>query len=330
MDKYKGLKVGFIGCGNIAHFHAEVLLHLGLNIPFVSYKNNRVRAETFANKYHIKKISSDWQSMLSEEKVDYLWVVASWDEIDNLLFQVLEYGIPTFFEKPIALTSSKIKEAIVNFPKMMNKVQVGYNRRFYPFMNQLKEDLRKEKVISIEMHIPETLTGKNLKVKQNILLQNSSHLFDLLYYLLGENYTPVNIFDLESTSHLGYTGLLQSESGVPVILSAIWDAPANFRLKFCTQQNRIYDLCPIEVLNVYEGIEKVEPSEIFPLRQYNPKKVAQYFALSDKGFKPGFLEQTEYFLNQTYFDNSELKASTLNSVFIITRLIENIKEFNAG
>lgn len=324
MNDYKGLTVGFIGCGNIAHFHADVLLHLGVRIKSVAFKKDRNKAELFAKKYNIERIYDSWEKVAQDQDIDCLWVVSAWDEIDKLLLPVLEYKVPTFFEKPVALSSKRIVDAINKYPEMLDKVQIGYNRRFYPFMSKLKNDLNKEKIVAVELHIPETLRGKNEIVKDHILIQNSSHLFDLLYYLLGEPYSGLNLLKLNNDKNIGYVGLFSSTSGVPITLNAVWDTPSNFRIKFYTQENRVYDLCPIEVLNVYEGIEVIEPTIEMPLRLYNPKRIATYNATNEFKFKPGFLEQSECFLGNVLSNKYSSKTPDLRSTLVITEIVKSI------
>lgn len=329
MEEFKDIKVGFIGCGNIAHFHADVLKHLGAQIQCVAYKKNKDRAEKFSDKYNINKIYNNWEEMLNSEKVDCLWVAARWHKGDKVLSPIMSYGIPTFFEKPVALSSSQINEAIERYPQMIHKVQVGYNRRFYPFMKKLKDDLKRENIVNIELNIPELLIGNDVTLREDILFQNSSHIFDLLYYLIDEDYSLINIRKLEAKEHIGYSGFLLSNSGIPITLSAVWNSPSNFRIKFYTQLNKIYDLCPIEVLNIYEGMEKVEPTIEFPLRQYYPNRIEQHIAMTDKRFKPGFLQQTKYFFEKALTGHSLADSATLKSAYFITQLIERIVNLNA-
>lgn len=321
MKEPKDIKVGFVGCGSIAHFHADVIKYLGCNLTAVSYRSSLENARSFSKKYNIPSIYNSWAAMLERENLDSVWVVASWDEIDGLLMPILSFGVPVFFEKPVALSSNRIKAAIEHYPGMLDKVQIGYNRRFYPFIENLKELLYREKILAVELHISETLQGKDERIKEHILVQNSSHLFDLMYYLLQEPYSPANIFKLGSNRHDGYVGTLLSESGIPISFNATWDMPSNCRIKFYTYGKRVYDLCPIEMLSVYEGIDIVNPSENFPLRRYQPRRIQQEFALNDQNLKPGFIEQAAHFFDNV-MNSSNLKAANLQSSLKICQIIE--------
>ena len=100
------MNVGFIGCGNIAYFHADVLKALDVNISAVSARENSPNIGPFSEKYDIRNQYTHWQEMVENEVLDALWVVASWDEMDKLLLPVIKLGLPTFFEKPVKFWSN--------------------------------------------------------------------------------------------------------------------------------------------------------------------------------------------------------------------------------
>src|SRR3989338_992122 len=49
----KKLRCAFIGCGNIAPFHADVIKHLGHSISVVVGRKNSTRLEIFAREYGV-------------------------------------------------------------------------------------------------------------------------------------------------------------------------------------------------------------------------------------------------------------------------------------
>jgi len=61
------MKIGFIGCGKIAHFHANVLRELGVNIIAVSARENSPNIVPFTEKYHIPNQYTQWQEMVENE-----------------------------------------------------------------------------------------------------------------------------------------------------------------------------------------------------------------------------------------------------------------------
>ena len=58
------MNIGFIGCGNIAHFHADTLTALNQNIVAVSSRKNSPNIVPFSKKYGINRQYTDWQKMV--------------------------------------------------------------------------------------------------------------------------------------------------------------------------------------------------------------------------------------------------------------------------
>ena len=105
-------RIAFIGCGNIARYHAEVLLSLGCSIVAVAARKGSANINNFAKIYGIPAKYHCWKRMIKNENIDAIIVTASWDSIDNIILPLLKYDIPCFVEKPIALTSKKVEKII--------------------------------------------------------------------------------------------------------------------------------------------------------------------------------------------------------------------------
>ncbi|MCP4552304.1 MAG: hypothetical protein GY834_09750 [Bacteroidetes bacterium] len=69
-----------------------------------------------------------------KEKLDALWVMLDWREIDSMLIDLLDLNGSLFIEKPIVLSNEKIEQAIKIQSTRVSKIQIGCNRRFYNFI----------------------------------------------------------------------------------------------------------------------------------------------------------------------------------------------------
>lgn len=320
------LNVGFIGSGKIAHFHADTLKYFNINIQSLSYRSNEENANSFAKKYDIKEVYSDWRKMIKDTNLDFLWIVPSWDQIDIMIDSIISSGLPAFFEKPISLSSDKLKRVINKYSSdQLNHFQVGYNRRFYNIINDLKDYLSKEKIIAIAVDLPEPAKGLDNKLLQYRLIQNAAHLYDTILYICG--YENVKIKNIQKISYKNLHDnhlLLLEINGIPINITSIWNSPQNYSVKIYTESEKLYILSPFEVLTVYQGFDVIEPTKEIPIRRYLPKKKLTLFEQAQM-FKPGFEQQTKYFIEKTFIGLNNGNAHSLNDSFILLDLLEKIK-----
>ena len=322
-------RIVFIGCGQIAHFHADVLMHLGCKIVGVAAKEDNDRLSAFKNKYNIGQSFFSWNEMVENCEFDAIWVVASWPAIDDMILDLIKLGKPIFVEKPVALSSERIKEAI-ELQKVHNtKIQIGYNRRFYQFIPHLREKIVKNKVRTVVVEIPETTKGKDDFLLNNLWLQNSSHVVDLLYHLVGKFQIIYADKQARTVPQSDTFNTVFEQSGddyhFPVHLIAIWNSPSNFSIKIYVDDELI-ELKPLEVLKVYKGFDISEPTVELPIRQYLPKVIeSQYCGAPDDKFKPGFYDQARHFLGKINQDT--YSPAKLEDALYVTETIEGFLNF---
>jgi len=329
-----GLNVGLIGCGNIARFHADVLKGIGITLKAVCSSPTSSRLATFSEEYAIPHVYETWQEMMDKENLNAIFVLAPWDIIDGMLLQLLKYETPVFFEKPVALTAERIEAAIDAYPRMIDKVQIGYNRRFYDFIPAIKELLATRAIKAIEAHIPESSEGvSSEKLLNHLFLQNSSHVIDLLLYLLDfPRISPVEIrrhIDSKGRAS-GYNGLLMIDGSIPVHLIASWNSPSNFGLKFHSDGSLV-ELLPLETARIYDGFEVIEPTRENPIRRYKPHVSREFFMdpISAR-YKPGFLKQTLNFVETCILGTrSNIHGANLPSTLKVTELCRQVMKAHA-
>ena len=267
--------------------------------------------------------------MMDKESLSAVFVLAPWDLIDGMLLPLLEFKTPVFFEKPVALVPEHIEEALKTYHNMIDRVQIGYNRRFYDFIPIIKTLLADRVIKAIEIHIPESSAGiVNENLVNNLFLQNSSHVIDLLLFLL--DFPVVSMMEIKRHINSqglanGYNGLLMINGGIPVHLVACWNSPSNFGLKFHCD-GLLIELLPIETARIYDGFEVIEPTRENPIRRYKPHVSREFFIdpLSAK-FKPGFLKQTLNFIDTCVLGiRPNIIGANLPSSLKVTKLCREV------
>ena len=93
----------------------------------------------------------------------------------------------------------------------------------------------------------------------------------------------------------GKNVFLESPRGDTVLICLNWNSPSNFSINIEASPYRL-ELKPFETYSLYEGMEVIEASEDYPVRQYVPKLIEKgNVFFNSKEFKPGFLEQSVEF-----------------------------------
>ena len=179
----------FVGCGKIAYCHADVILAHGHQIIGVAARPNSQNIGLFSEKYQINNCYDDLHKMFNELHPDAVILCISWDQTEKIIEDVINYGIPVLVEKPVALSSDKIIKVLEETGDHSENVLVGYNRRFYDFVPDLKKAISEQELLSVQLNFPEAVA--NLKqqfptIQNYILFYMSSHWLDLVSYLLGQ------------------------------------------------------------------------------------------------------------------------------------------------
>ncbi|NQT47289.1 MAG: Gfo/Idh/MocA family oxidoreductase [Candidatus Omnitrophica bacterium] len=324
------LKFGFIGCGKMAGFHADAVRALDHDIVGVSGRPGSRNIADFSKLYGIANSYQDWREMIEEERPDALVVSVSWDQTEGIIQEIVNSGLPSLVEKPVALSSSALQKIMANTAQYHDRIMVGYNRRFYDFMPLIKQALDEQELISIDLNFPEPLGNlmktKSPKIAKYILIYMSSHWLDLLISLIGE--LKVESMSKKRSAGPGhveaYNGILRSiRYDIPVHLKANFDAPSNTAITF-NFRDSIYKLCPIEVLNIYKGMESIEPSGEVPIRRYVPH--VEKTRYTDTKYKPGVLKQMECFIETcVHKKTANGQGCTLDQALEVTRICEEIE-----
>ena len=202
-----------------------------------------------------------------------------------------------FLKSLWGLNSLTIKEAVEVQKRKGQYVQVGFNRRFYSFIPQLREILASARVRSVVVEIPESSASKT-KEDELLWVTNSTHVLDTVYHLFGK-FSRVS-FMKQSFNQTGvndsFNGLFTVGNNTPMHLISNWNSPTNFGISIYLDDGRYIQLKPLEVMKVFEGFEIVEPSLERPIRLYNPKLIDEVYCVKNGEIgKPGFYNQTKIF-----------------------------------
>lgn len=186
----KPLRIAIIGCGWFGNFHMDKLLKMeGVEITAL-YNRGIENLEKAGKKVPNARMYQDAQQMLKKEKLDAAVVSLTPGAHGNIEELCCKKGIHLFVEKPIELSISRaaeIKEAI-SFSGIISSV--GYQERYSPPVELVKEILEKEPAGLVQGYwIGEMPGPKWWRTKAESggqLVEQATHIVDIFRYLFGE------------------------------------------------------------------------------------------------------------------------------------------------
>jgi predicted dehydrogenase len=195
------LKISVIGSGNYASrvlipaFHRQKIKFETL---FAKTGSNSV---AIGKKYNFQSISTD-MTQLSENKEDDLVIVATrHDSHGDYVCKLLNSNKHIFVEKPLALTLDEIDEIKKLYYNNLekNKLIVGFNRRFSPYIQKMKyllKTLSQPKAIHMTInagHISMSHWTQDRRAGGGRIIGEACHFVDLARFLAGSQIIESNI-----------------------------------------------------------------------------------------------------------------------------------------
>jgi len=280
-------KVILIGTSPIMRFHVNALRKSGLNpIAVASSNKNSSSQRKFSSENNIEKSYSNWENMIQEEKYDGIVIAVRIESTMEILEYAIKQNIPILVEKPVSVNSKDINKIIKKSHEM---IMVGYNRRFYKTVNVLKDFvLEDDTSVIASMIAPESSSLMNFS-------SNTSHGIDILRYIFGEIRLEYVKRLVVNDMQKGLVATFSNDRKDVIQFIGNWDTSDNFGISVYRDKKRC-ELKPYEILNIYNGMDIIEPTGMNSIRKYIPKLVDKINLESvDEQFKPGFYQQCNAF-----------------------------------
>lgn len=301
-----------IGAGPMAREYIKVLLSLGC--PFIVVcrsGESKKRLESFF-KEPIRVVSGGAEKYLSENPVPSHVIVAT--EVLSLYkitARILAYKVQAVLvEKPACLSLEECEKLKGLSRSQKVKLVVGYNRRFYESVREVKRRIVLEggvRAISFDFTEWSERVGVLAvadEVKQRWFFANSSHVADLAIFLGGTwdwLHARTQGSMLWHSAGSQFFGIASAKSGLNISYRADWGAPGRWAISLYTTESK-YDLSPLEELSrTARGSLK-------------PELVLLSDRL-DREFKPGLFLQVRDFLVGNFHDHCGIEEHTENMRF---------------
>lgn len=182
-------RVGFIGCGGIMEEHYKHLSGM-CNVKMVGHCDvDAERAKSAAERYGGEAFP-DFIEMYDKAKPRAVFIAVPPFAHGAIEEAAAERGIHLFIEKPIALDAATAKRIASALQKARVLTSVGYCFRYYDTVAVARRMLKGKAISLVNGHwnggMPEVWWWRRMDKSGGQIIEQTTHLFDLLRYLCGD------------------------------------------------------------------------------------------------------------------------------------------------
>ena len=250
---------GIVGCAYMAQEYCKVLVAKGITPQIFSRDLVSENVKNFQEMF--PQLTVKEFSGFSTE-VDK-WIVCTNIESHDAICDKLQGRI--YCEKPFSHDTQY---------DASKDISILLNRRYYYWVNYIKEIIDSGKIVKVVACIPERSI--------DALITQSIHVVDLLWYLTGP-FGPATKVGSQLPTYV-----LSTDNDIPVVINMNYGSHENFSIRFYSDDGIVYEAKPLEAFSITEGMEVREPDDEMPLRSYRP--ISRPLGYTPTNHKPGLEE----------------------------------------
>ena len=323
------VKIGFIGAGSVARAHVSASIAAGFTPTAICGNNLSERAKALSMEIPGLKYFENIGELLKSD-LDCISILLNSDISLRIYRTVIEQkNIPVLIEKPVAQKSLDLKNDL-DLDRM--NTLVGYNRRFYSSVTDVKEILDGSAFVQAQWTIPEISWEKSPSsdVRNFFLRENAVHILDLFLYLHGVP-SQSTFYNHNSNDFLqGSTSIHKFEKKAIASLTISFGIPDNTSASFYASSN-YYLLKPFEILKKFTDINTEPANDLIPFKKYFPTESIKWqISEHDLAVKPGFFKQYTELMDICSGKPRKIGASLRDAFKVLefTEKIMNAKTFS--
>jgi predicted dehydrogenase len=328
MENFMKKRIGFVGSGRIAEFHIKASIAAGFEVSVICSRPGSQSLDKIRNKFPNIETVVVLEEILNYD-LDAISIITSTDSLLNVYQKVLlKTDCAILIEKPVCLNSIDLQSSQIDL--FREKTIVGYNRRFYSSVQDLKNIIElNPDLLQSHWNIPEVSWEINPSQmdRELFIKDNSVHMLDLLLFLNG---TVGNMVVKEIKSqNLSYcrSGIIEFENGRVTTFSLSFGVPDNTHVSYYAPGMNLL-LKPIEILHKFEDMEMLLASNENPVKKYIPKEREIWImSEADRKYKPGFLLQYRELMNLCS-NKPRVHSANLYDALMAQKLAERIINAN--
>lgn len=197
------VNIGFIGAGSYAQSHLLPNIPKGGDVALKGVMTaTSAGARSSGERFGFEFCTGDADDILKNEAVNTIFIASRHDTHAGYVTQALQAGKNVFVEKPLCLKPEELEEIKDLYESLQDSsssapvLMVGYNRRFSPFINQIKKDLGHGPLAAVYRvnsgAIPRDSWIQDPEAGGGRVIGEVCHFVDTLAYLSGA--LPVSVY----------------------------------------------------------------------------------------------------------------------------------------
>jgi predicted dehydrogenase len=211
MTEGKKVRFGIIGCGTASIPVCEAITTSPLTELTAVYDVNQDLAKDISQRFHVPSLES-LEELLNDKNIDAVYTAVPHHLLAPLTQKVLEAGKHALTEKPLGVSLEEVDRLIALGTERNLALGIFYEMRYAPAHALARELIQAGAIGNIIGIQIQTLIDKPLSYWQSgysgrsinpwrgvkaqagggVLLMNTSHLLDALFYITGLNVTSVS------------------------------------------------------------------------------------------------------------------------------------------
>ncbi|MGV2989284.1 bi-domain-containing oxidoreductase [Vibrio sp. E150_011] len=194
--------VGFVGAGNYAsRMLIPAFKEGGAQLHTIATSGG-INGVTHGEKTGFAKTTTDTAAMINDSEINTIAIVTRHNSHAKFVCDALNAGKNVFVEKPLAITIEELAQVEATYYSVANqtaapKLMVGFNRRFSPQVQKMKEllsSVKEPKSFMMTMNagaIPAEHWTQDNEVGGGRIIGEACHFIDLMRFLAGSEITSV-------------------------------------------------------------------------------------------------------------------------------------------
>lgn len=193
----KKINFGIIGLGRIGKVHVNTLIQGVPNANVVAIADTNLESvKELTDNYNIKVASDNYLDVINHPEIEAVVICSPTNTHIQYIKEAAKAGKHIFCEKPIDLSLEAIKEALGVVEESGVKLMIGFNRRFDPNFQMVKQMVEEGKIgephiLKITSRDPAPPPAEYSAVSGGMFMDMTIHDFDMARYIVGSEVVEI-------------------------------------------------------------------------------------------------------------------------------------------